>query len=394
MGQPLINKNFTALHRALDEGRRGIVLEGGSRSGKTWSVIIFLMDIITSNPFQSLIINIVKDTFAGFKTTLYNDFAKILDIMGERHPFSTVANITSFSLYGNKINFIGADQAAKFHGAASDYFWINEAIDVSQPIFDQLEMRCSRLWILDYNPKVSDHWIYNRLEKRTDVTFFSSTMLDNPMIGKGERAKILSYEPTPANIESGTADEYNWKVYGLGHRASPQGVIFPNIHWIDDMPTECDSWAYGMDFGYTNSPTAIVQAAMIGNSVYLKKLLYKPIDNPDDLFKVLSVIVPAEAIIWADAADPGTIKDMQRRGIRCYAAKKYPGSIQHGISLLKSYKLHIVRDADFRREAENYHWREIGGVALNEPDDDFNHLWDASRYAVQMEFNKKQGFTL
>ncbi len=288
---------------------------------------------------------------------------------------------------------MGADQSAKFHGAGCDYFWINEAMDVQQSIFDQLEMRCRIAWIMDYNPKVSEHWIFNRLERRDDVVFFHSTMLDNPYISKWEKQKIMSYEPTAANIQAGTADEYNWKVYGLGLRASPQGLIFHTVEWIDHFP-ECDRIAHGLDFGFTNSPMAIVKAGLIGNNLYLEKKLYTPVENPDDMAAVLKQILPDGAHVWGDAAHPDSIKDLQKRGVKCYAAKKPAGSIQTGIALLKSYKIHIIRDPDFRREQENYHWREINGIALNEPIDDFNHLWDATRYCVTMEFNKRKGFTV
>lgn len=388
----LINKNFACIALNLWYGdKRGIVLEGGSRSGKTWSVVDYLIQVCCHH--QGLVINIIKETYAGFKTTLYDDFNKRLSFLKLENPFLTAKEVQSFMLNNNKITFMGADQAAKFHGAACDYFWINEAMDVSQTIFDQLEQRCRKAWIIDYNPKVSEHWIFNRLEKRSDVVFFQSTMMDNPYIGHWEKKKILSYEPTRENIDAGTADEYNWKVYGLGLRASPQGLIFPNVTWIDEFP-ECDRIAYGMDFGFTNSPMAVVKAGLIGDSLYLEKKIYTPIEDPGEMVLVLRQILPTNQHIWGDSAHPETIKDINKRGIRCLAAKKPPGSIQSGIALLKSYKIHIVRDADFRREQENYHWREINGIALNEPIGDFDHLWDATRYCVSMDLNRRKGFTV
>ncbi len=388
------NDNLIQLNDAMEGGKRGVVLEGGSRSGKTWASIDFIIFLCAKQ--ESITINILRESYNSFKTTLYDDFKIRLSQfphLKKYNKFETIQDIPFFRLFNAKINFIGADQPGKFHGAGCDFFYINEALDVKQVIFDQIEMRCKKFWWLDYNPKVSEHWIFNKLERREDVSFFHSTMLNNPHIGRWEKQKILSYEPTPENIQAGTADEFNWKVYGLGLRASPQGLIFPLVEWIDHFP-ECDRITYGLDFGFTNSPMAIVKAGMIGNNLYLEKKLYTPVENPDDMAAVLKQILPVNGHVWGDAAHPESIKDLQKRGVRCLAAKKPPGSIQTGIALLKSYKMHIVRDPDFRREQENYHWREINGIALNEPIDDFNHLFDATRYCVTMDFNKRTGFTV
>lgn len=360
-------------------------------SGKTWAVLDFiLMLCATSN---GLTINIIKETFAGFKTTLYADFAKRLDQVHEPNPFSTVQNISNYTLWGNKIAFLGADQAAKFHGASCDYFWINEALDVDQSIFDQLEMRCRRAWIMDFNPKLTTHWIFDKIEKRPDVTWLQTTMMDNPFIGIWEKRKIQSYEPTPENIANGTADDYMWSVYGLGLRCAQTGLIFRNINWIEHFPDEVERIWFGMDFGYTVDPTALVKIAVNGNDLYLMECLYVPVENADVLHLIIAPIV-GSSIVWCDSADPQMIKDLQRKGLRAFPVKKFHGSIQHGIDVMKRYRLNIVSTPNFKKEAANYAWRSIQGIQINEPIDQFNHLWDASRYGCQMELSKRVGFTV
>lgn len=381
-----INKNLDAIVKAYTEGKSGIVLEGGSRSGKTWSAMDFLL-AVAANMKQPTVINIVKETYAGFKTTLFNDFNVRIPQFGLISPMANVKDVSSFNLFSTKFNLMGADQPSKYHGAGCDFFYINEALTISQQIFDQLEMRCTRFWIMDYNPSVSDHWIFNKLAKRDDVVFVHSTLLDNPFIGKKEKAKIRGYEPTPENIANGTADDYMWEVYGLGKRASPQGLIFKNVEWIDSFPDDCDQTSYGMDFGYTNSPTAVVKCGKVGNTLYLQKLFYTPVDNSGDLSGVLKPIV-GDNHIWADSADPGMIAELRRLGVMALAVKKFPGSVKFGIDFLKSHKLVLVRDNDVRREQENYKWREVGGISLNEPVDDFNHFWDACRYACVSSFRR------
>jgi phage terminase large subunit len=165
-----------------------------------------------------------------------------------------------------------------------------------------------------------------------------------------------------------------------------EGLVFPNVTWLDRFPDNIEIVTYGLDFGYTQDPTALVQVGRDGMSIYLRKLLYTPIDNANDLSATIKQLIPEEAHIWADSADPGMIADLRVRGIKCLPVKKYSGSVQYGIDLLKRFKIHIVRDNDARKEQENYRWRYIGGVPLNQPEDKFNHFWDAARYAAMSEF--------
>ena len=305
---------------------------------------------------------------------------------GLESPMSTVKDIPQFNIFGNKIYFIGADQPSKFHGAGCDFFWINEMLDIKRPIFDQLEMRCRRFWWGDFNPKVSDHWVFD-LAKRQDVSFCHSTILDNPMVSLWEKRKIQSYEPTPTNIASGTADDYMWTVYGLGLRASPQGLVYGNYVWINTFPDDIEQIAYGCDFG-TTSPTAISKVGRNGNNLYIQCMYYTPTQNAKDLYNPMQRIVD-DGHVWCDSADPGMIADLRRMGIKALAVKKFAGSINYGIGLMNGFKLHFVSDPDARKELENYKWREINGIQLDEPVKEYDHFLDATRYAVMSEFRKQ-----
>ena len=371
-------------------------MEGSSRSGKTYSSVQFTLSrgLFHQEPVT---INIIKETYNSFKTTLYDDFNAVLKQIGHPSPFEVAKDVPSFRFFSAKINFMGADQPSKFHGAGSDYFWINESLDVSKAIFDQLEMRCRVMWYMDYNPKTSDHWVYNSLEKRPDVTFVHSTVLDNPHVSKWEKLKIMGYEPTPENVDNGTADDYMWKVYGLGLRASPQGLVFQNVTWIDQFPEGIERISYGMDFGFTNSPTAIVKVGKDGTNLYIQEMFYSPTDNATILAEAIKTIDIGNYHLWADSADknnsttiadPGMIADLRMKGVRVFAVNKFHGSIKYGIDLMKQHKIHVVRTPNIAREFNNYKWREIGGIRLNEPIDDFNHAIDAARYAVLSDFRR------
>ena len=383
----LINKNLRSLHNAHHQGYRGVVMEGSSRSGKTISSIDFQI-YLASHSQKSIVINNIRETYNSFKTTLFDDYHARLNAFGIYSPFSA-KDVTTFNLLGNKINFIGADKVGKVHGMGSDYFYINEALEgVDRNFFDQMEQRCRGMWFMDYNPSASDHWVFD-LEKRSDVLFVKSSFLDNPYVPIRQKEKILSYDPgNPANIVNGTADDFMWKVYGLGIRSSPEGLIFSNVTIIDELPADYDEELYGIDFGFTIDPTAIVQVRRKGQNLFARLRTYTPIDNANTLAEVISKIQD-NGIYWADSADGeiGMIASLRRMGVSIYPAPKYPGSIKVGIDVMKRFKLHVVRDPDVTKEVNNYKWRTINGISLNQPIDKFNHFWDAFRYVCLANFS-------
>jgi PBSX family phage terminase large subunit len=400
MGLPVVNPNLLELIASYQDGKTGAILEGSSRSGKTWASIDFLNWFLATRQ-KGLVVNCIRETYNSFKTTLFNDIRKRTAQMGIHCRLHDVEELHSMKLFGSRINFIGADKPSKFEGATCDIAYYNELLDIPRDIFDLQEQRCQLFWIGDYNPKAVDHWVYNGVVPREDVSFFKSTFEDNPFISATEKRKILSYEPThpedrqlpekerrphPVNINQGTADDFKWKVYGLGERSAPEGLIFRYVTWIDEWPEGIEKYTYGLDFGFTNSPTALVKVGRIADNLYLQRLIYTPIEDPKTCAEAVNAAIDPGKHIWADSAHPGTIADLRLHKLRVLAAKKPKGSIQTGISLLKKFKIHIVRSPEFQKEQANYRWRMINGISLNEPVDEFNHLWDAARYATTMEF--------
>jgi phage terminase large subunit len=390
----LINPNLTGAIKAFNDGKSGIIQEGSSRSGKTWSNVDFLV-WLCSNVETDCTINIIKETYKSFKTTLYDDFNRRLPMYGIQSPFADRQEVGTFKLLGNKVNLLGADSESVYHGVSCDYFWINESLDVSQQVFDQSEQRCRKFWLQDYNPKVTEHWVYDRVCNRDDVVFLKTTLLDNPYISPMEKRKILGYEPThpddrglsvkerrphPTNIKNGTADDYMWNVYGLGLRSAPEGLVFQYVNWItEDKYPDVDKQYYGMDFGSVD-PTTLVQGCVIGNNLYLKKLVYEPTDNPDRIGELITIAGAKDKIIFGDSAQSGNISYLRRKGFKMYGVNKPPGSVEFGISLLKKYKLHIVDSPEWKKEQTSYKHRVINGVKQKNDFVGSDHLWDAARY--------------
>ena len=389
-----ISPNLLYLHWAL-RNKSGALLEGSSRSTKTIASVDFIIYLCARKETNATI-NVVRQTYNSHKTTLYDDFNRRLHDFGITSPFDNSKEVPSFKILGNKVNFLGADSADKFQGAGADYWYFNEILGIEKIIFDNAEQRCNKFWWGDFNPRFSQHWVYENIMKREDVGHIHTTFKNNPFISAVSKNKILSYQPTDENIKNGTADDYMWKVYGLGLRCAQTGLIFPYVNWINDFPEDIERVWFGLDFGFTNDPTALVKIAQKGNDLFFQEMLYKPIDNSDLLYQVIFPIVNKN-VTWADSADryvgnqgsQGMVRELQKKGINIFKAKKFPGSLVFGIDNLKKYRLNIVKSDNFVKEQENYAWRTINGIAINEPIGDFDHLWSAARYGCQMEIGRR-----
>lgn len=395
-----INPNLIHLCESWrDPKYNGAVLEGSSRSGKTWSTIDFLLWLV-SKKVEGYTINIIRETYNSFKTTLYLDFNKRLPMYGIKSPFVDVQERSTFKLFGNQFNLIGADKPSKFMGATCDIVWFNECIHIPQAIFDQSEMRCSDFWVMDYNPEVDKHWIYDNVVKRDNVSFFRSTFLDNPFVPKTQKEKILSYQPYhpddehkkeedrrphPVNVDQGTADKYMWDVFGLGKRAKLEGVIFE--YELGQMD-ESLPFRYGLDFGYSDSPDACAKVAIDEKNkiLYIEEVFYESEQKLSNLYSNISSQERAEIV--ADSAEARLIDEIRRETkFQVRKVKKPKGSIVAGIRLMQNYKIVICGNSEnLEYEFDNYRWSDKN---QNYPIDKHNHLIDGIRYVVYTYSNRK-----
>lgn len=385
-----IPKNLSFLCESFNRPEiKGVILQGSSGSRKTYSIIDFL---VIASTYRGYRINIIKETYNSYKTTLYYDFGKRLDELQIRNPFSTVKDISSFKLFDSSINFLGADNPNSFTGRC-DILWGNEILDIPKDVWQQARQRCERFWIGDMNPKTTQHYVYD-FEKRKDVLFLTTTFQDNPFIPENSRLELLAYDPNnPANVEAGTADEYMWDVYGLGKRAAREGLVHPHVDWINEFPADCEKIGYGIDFGYTNSPTAIMK---VGNKwidrvehIYAQKLFYAPTPDISILIQAIDATIPKDQHFTCDSAESGErgwISDLRLAGYQAIPCKKFPGSIKYSIDLVNRRPLHIVKDADMRKEQENRVWKYVGGIPLNEPEAGNDHGFDGIAYCLQTDF--------
>lgn len=328
------------------------------------------------------------------KSTLLKDFEDIV----EKYNLPVTPKINAnrpeqiYNLNGSEFAFFGLDYDQKLHGRTQDWFWINEAMEVSKSHFDQLEMRTTQGGIIDYNPSDDLHWIFD-IQKRNDVTVIHSTMLDNPFLPEVITNKIKSYEPTPENIAQGTADEYMWQVYGLGQKARLEGVVFDNWDVVDGIPEDATSIGYGLDFGYTNDPTALIAGYVQDNEIYLDEVLYETgMTNPDISKAMERLEIDKTSDIFGDSAEPKSVEEIRRSGFRGITpVVKGADSINFGIDIMKSHTLHITRRSDnLELELRRYKWAvDKTGRSLNKPIDGYNHAIDAARYLVMSKLASK-----
>lgn len=378
-------------------GKRGIVLEGGSRSSKTWSIIQFLLLYCQAHKNQGKEITICRDRLTWLKLTVLRDFQAVMRSVGWWQDDAFNKTEMTYKLFGNRFTFIGLDEPAKLHGLKQDIFWLNEllgtpgsAYQPTKDTFDNLEQRTTDFFIVDYNPKVTKHWVYSSVLTRDDVAYIHSTMLDNPFLEDVIRKKILSYEPTPENVARGTADAVNWKVYGLGQRGQHKGVIFTNVNYVKFFPNDCNKIWYGLDFGFVNDVTALVKVGMNNGELFAQQLFYETgLTNAAISRLMIEAGLHNRCDIIADSAEQKSIVDLQNYGWKVEGALKGPDSVLFGINALKGYKLNVVETSyDLKTELDNYSWKEdvVTGEVSNEPVDNYNHAIDAIRYVALNRF--------
>ena len=364
---------YQKLDTAYRSGRYNVfVLEGGSRSSKTYSIIQFWIRYAQEHTDRErrVIVSRLKATW--ITATVLKDFLDVLKDYGlynpKQHNKSVGAGV--YKLYTTEFWFLGLDDEQRIHGMKSDAFWINEAVEASFDDYAQLMQRCSGFAILDYNPSYDEHWIYDKICKRERTRYMHSTMLDNPLIPDNAKEQILSYEPTEYNIEHGTADKRKWQIYGLGKRASLEGLIYENWGYCKEIPKQLRHRGYGMDFGFSIDPTGIVDCAFneLTNTLYIDEMCYNTRMEAADIIQFYKRCPRLR--IMSESADPRLISEISNAGLEIYPVIKGQGSVEASISVIQGYKMLVTeRSVNLIRELKNYTWefgvsRNLVGINL------------------------------
>lgn len=356
----------------VNSDKKIIVEQGGTRSGKTYNILLWiLLHYCKENTDKT--ITIVRKTFPAVRGTVMRDFFDILKNNGLYFEELHLRSTHEYFVNGNRIEFISLDQPTKIRGRKRDLLFINEANELTFEDWQQLIFRTTERIIIDFNPSEEFHWIYDRVLTREDVDFYQTTYKDNPFLNSVVVEEIERLKDI---------DENYWRVYGLGERGKSRSLVF-NFTTIKDIPQSAKLIAKGLDFGYTNDPTALVETYIDGDNMYVNELLYRTGMTNQDIAKEFQKInIDRRDEVFADSAEPKSIEEIYRMGWNIKPTLK--GSVNIGIDMIRRYKLHITEASiNLIKELRNYKYIEDkNGQLTNKPVDAFNHGLDALRYSV------------
>ncbi len=344
---------------------------GGTSAGKTISILQILISKAQKDKRPTLT-SVVSESFPHLKRGAMRDFKNIMQEHGywKESAWNATDSIYTFET-GSKIEFFSADQPSKVRGPRRDRLFINECNNVAYESFDQLAVRTRlEIW-LDWNP-TNEFWFYDLLNTRDDVEMITVTYKDN----EGLPETIVK------DIEAHKLNKNWWTVYGLGQLGEVEGRIYKGWRIIDEIPHEARLEGYGLDFGYSNDPTAIVAVYYYNGGYVLDEVLYrKGMSNQ----QIASFMNNQEfGVIVADSAEPKSIDELKLYGLSVVAAKKGAGSILQGINYVQEQSVSVTKQStNLIKEYRNYLWQtDKDGKIINVPEGGFDHALDAVRYKL------------
>lgn len=368
----------TALRRIQSLNKRLKIIQGGTSASKTISILLYLINKAQTR--RNLTISVVAESMPHIKKGALKDFLNIM----KTHRYYEEARHNKTDQYylfptGTVMEFFGADSGDKVRGPRRDVLFINECNNVPYAVFDQMEVRTKEEIILDYNP-VGEFWVHEEVIPHMEHDFVKLTYLDNEALDPAIRA----------SIESRRHNAGWWKVYGLGETGTKEGQIYDGWGQFDDVPDEARLLGYGLDFGYTNHPTAIVAVYRWNNAYVLDEVAYRTGLSNAAIAAILKGV--PEGLVVADSAEPKSIDEIKGYGIPIIGAMKGPGSVNTGIQLVQNQTIYSTkRSTNIHKEQRNYMWKtDRDGKPLNVPDDAFNHAMDAVRYKISDVLSGKE----
>jgi phage terminase large subunit len=381
MGRDLEIKTTNVFKKNYDATERFVVNIGGSRSTKTYSILQLLL-IKALESTEPLVISIVRKSLPSLRISVMRDFFNILKQLDVYDVELHNKTENTYMLNSTMFEFFSIDDAQKRRGTKRDILFINEANELTWEDFFQLQIRTTTQIFMDFNP--SEYFWYNdKLQIRDDVKTIHSTYKDNPFLNQDQINEIERLQHT---------DHQYYQIYALGQFAGAMDRIY-SFTPVDDIPVDVAKLvALGLDFGFTNDPTSLIEVWKHEDNLYLNELLYdKGMTNQDIAEAMKEYNVDRFIDIIADSAEPKSVEEISRMGFNIKPAQKGPDSIKNGIDILKRHKLHVTKDSiNLIKEFNNYKWvTDKDGNKLNKPIDMFNHALDAVRYVALNKLKTK-----
>ena len=347
---------------------------GGTRSGKTYAILQFL---IVRGLESTQTITVVRRTIPSLKRTIIKDFTDILKGLGIWNENDWNTTDRTYKLGDSLVQFINSDDPEKLRGLKSDILFIDEASELDEESYFQLSIRTTGRIILAYNPTVSPyHW----LRQMQDCDRFVTTYKDNI---------YLPIEMVKAIEELQYKNPKQWTIYGKGEFAANDKAIY-TFETVEDY--EAEFVAFGLDWGYSSDPTAVVAVYKNGDNIYLEEILYeKGLVLKDIADKLNKLEITKSEEIFCDSSEPRSIEELYRMGFNAKPVKKGPDSIKFGISVMQNHKLHVHKKSqNLINEMYAYQYAtDKHGYVTDTPEGGLDHLLDAARYVAMMKLTQK-----
>lgn len=371
----------TAQSKIAKLRKRIRIVQGGTSSSKTFSIIPLLISYAIDNPMSE--ISIVSESIPHLKRGAIKDFQKIM-ILCDLYKDSQMnkSDLKYRFKNGSYIEFFSVDQPDKLRGARRDILFVNECNNIDFESYQQLSVRTKKFIYLDYNP-TNEFWVHTELMNDIDTDFVVLTYKDNEAL---DEAIVKEIEKAKEKAKTSSYWENWWNVYGLGQLGSLEGVIFNNWQIIDNIPTEATLLGSGLDFGFSNDPTSQIFVYQWNDKIICDEGIYSTGLLNTDIIRLMKQ--DKRLPIWADSAEPKSIEEIRRAGFNIKSVEKGKDSIVYGISVLQEKDILVTKSSvNLIKELRSYSWdKDKSGKKLNKPIDDFNHAIDALRYFAMMHF--------
>ena len=374
---------FEELLKSDELGKRIVVSVGGSRSGKTFNILIYWVYKLLQEENKTL--SIVRKTLPSLKNSVLKDLIQVLEMFEMYEPSKLHKQEGYYELGSNIINWMSVDEPQKIRGVKRDYLYCNESNELQIEDWNQLIFRTADKIICDLNPSELSSWVYD-LQERDDCYYFKTTWRDNPFVDENIIKELESLKDKDENL---------YRIYNLGERGLATTLVFNKWNQIDYIPPHAKLLGYGADFGY-NDPTTLIAVFQNGDELYYKELICsKGLTIQDFIYKLEQLNLEKTDTIWCDSSQPSAIEEIKRARFNAKPVNKK--TILHGIDLMKRYKNYITTDSkNVLYEFQSYKWKtDKNGILLDVPEDKDNHTIDSIRYVLESTIsNKPKKFTI
>lgn len=372
----------TAIKKLLKMQKRTRGVPGGTSAGKTFGIIPCEIDYAIKNPNTET--SIVSESIPHLRRGALKDFEYIMRSTGRWIEGSFNKSLLKYTFQnGSFIEFFSADQPDRLRGARRHRLYVNECNNITWDAYYQMAIRTRDVIWLDFNP-THEFWYHTELKQDDDFEEIVLTYKDNEALSEN-----IVKEIEKAREKAKTSDYWAnwWRVYGLGLTGSLEGVVFSNWKQIPSLPTEAELIGCGLDFGYSNDPTALIGIYKWNGKRILDEIIYtKGMVNSE-----IARYIPEGVTVWADSAEPKSIEEIRRLGHDIRAVKKGADSISFGIQTMQTQEYLVTeRSLNTIKEFRNYCYdTDKNGKTLNKPIDMYNHSIDAIRYHEMMTIGIK-----